>query len=194
MKKHLIIVDVQNDFVDGSLAVPGAKDAIEKINLLTASGKFDSIVATQDWHPEGHISFGLWPNHCIQHTLGAKLNPRLEQNHINLIIRKGMNPDMDSYSAFYENDKKTETGLHRFYIPDIENSSEGQQFYFVGLATDYCVKFSALDCKKEFECEEVFVIEDACAGVAEDSTTEAIEEMVKAGIKVIMTKDILNGY
>jgi nicotinamidase/pyrazinamidase len=192
MKRHLIIVDVQNDFCPGgSLAVGRGRDIISNINKLTASGFFDTIIATQDWHPEGHCSFGEWPEHCVQDTWGADLHKDLNIKPIQLIARKGMKKDVDSYSALYENDG-TETRLGRYYIPSVDNEDEDEQeFYIVGIATEVCVKFTALDFKKDFETDKVIVLFDACASLGETSFKESFIEMSKAGIEMLMVGDVL---
>jgi nicotinamidase/pyrazinamidase len=148
MRKALIIVDVQNDFCEGgALAVPHANEIIKPINQLILSNKYELIVATQDWHPAEHISFktnnpttGIWPVHCVQNTIGAKFHPRLDISKVDAIIKKGENPDIDSCSGFYDNDRINKTGLEELLLK--ENI---QAVDIVGLALDYCVKFSAED-------------------------------------------------
>jgi nicotinamidase/pyrazinamidase len=173
----LVIIDVQNDFCPGgSLAVADGDAIIPVINRLMPL--FSRVAATQDWHPADHVSFAsghkgkkpqdviihrnkeqvLWPDHCIQATHGAALHPDLDRRFINLIIHKGMDPLLDSYSAFFENDKQTQTGLHGYF--QVLGIS---RLYFCGLATDYCVFSSARDALRlGFE---VAIIEDACRGV-----------------------------
>jgi len=188
MKNALIITDVQNDFCPGgALAVADGERIIPVINALAP--KFDKTVATQDWHPSGHISFAsshgltpyeillidgveqvLWPDHCVPGTFGADFHKALDLNAVDLIIRKGNNPRIDSYSAFLENDKKTVTGLH-YYLQGlgIEN------LYFCGLATDYCIYYSALDAiKMGFR---VAVLLEASRGV--DVPTGNIDRTIK---------------
>lgn len=158
MTKALIVIDVQNDFCPGgALAVPGGDEIVPVINEMMAG--FDAVILTQDWHPSGHSSFSsshvakapfettqmpygtqvLWPEHCIQGTDGAAFHPELRRD-ADLIIRKGYRPEIDSYSAFFENDQTTPTGLQGYLkergIKDLT---------MVGLATDFCVAFSALD-------------------------------------------------
>lgn len=187
--KVLIIVDCQNDFCPGgSLAVENGDRIIPRINKLTDSGMFDLIVATQDWHPAGHISFAsthnvepfsklengtVWPDHCIQSTDGAALRPSLNQDPIRYLIRKGMEKDVDSYSGFYD-DNGVATGLHRL-IHDAN-----AEVYVVGIATDVCVQATAADAKKLGY--NVFVFSDACAGTSEDNHFQALEEMRQTGI------------
>lgn len=202
MNKVLIIVDVQNDFCPGgNLAVDKGNDIIPIVNKITSNVKFDMVIATQDWHPEDHISFAsnhgknpfdvidvaygkqmLWPTHCVQGTKGAEFHPGLNIKPIRFIIRKGMNKDIDSYSAFLENDHNTETGLFQL-IP------EGSDIYICGIATDVCVFYTALDAKKGFY-SDIFIIEDASAGVTMDGSKKAIEHMKEAGIKIISSNDL----
>ena len=198
MKNSLIIIDVQNDFCPGgALAVKAGDQIIPIINKI--SPNFDKVIATQDWHPKNHVSFAqthnkqpyetiiihgieqaLWPNHCVPGTFGAELHKDLNSKEIDLIIRKGSNPNVDSYSAFLENDKKTETGLH-YYLKGLKI----KELFFCGLATDYCVYFSAIDAKKYGF--QVSVILDATRGVdfPTDNIKHAIENMKKKGIKII---------
>ncbi|MCC2624606.1 MAG: nicotinamidase/pyrazinamidase [Burkholderiales bacterium] len=148
MRKALIIVDVQNDFCEGgALAVSHASEIIKPINQLILSNKYSLIVATQDWHPANHISFkinnpttGIWPAHCVQNTEGAKLHSNLDITRIDAIIKKGENPQIDSYSGFYDNDKINKTGLEKILFKD-----NIQAVDIVGLALDYCVRFTAED-------------------------------------------------
>lgn len=157
--KALIIVDVQNDFIPGGkLAVPEGDTIIPRINELQK--KFDLVVATQDWHPANHKSFAsqhegknpfdiielngiqqtLWPDHCIQGTSGANLHQDLNTNRIEAIFRKGTNPEIDSYSGFFDNGRKKNTGLHG-YLQDRKVDA----VYVCGLAADYCVYYTAMD-------------------------------------------------
>jgi nicotinamidase/pyrazinamidase len=183
MKRHLIIVDVQNDFCEGgSLAVDGGREIITTINKLTRSGLYDTVVATQDWHPLEHCSFDEWPEHCVQGLHGADFHPYLDRKPIQFIIRKGMRQNVDSYSAFKENDG-TPTGLNKLYSIDVgyENDFD-QEFYICGIATDVCVKATALDCAEFFDADNVNVIVDACAPVTYEGGEEALREMLEAGI------------
>ena len=162
MSEALLVIDVQNDFCPkGALAVAGGDMIIQPINA--AMDKFDIVVLTQDWHPTDHKSFAsshankepfdtvvmsygdqvLWPDHCIQGSVGAGFHPDLNHTRADVIIRKGSNPAVDSYSAFYENDKVTPTGLHGYL-----KNRDVTKLTLVGLATDYCVAFSALDAAK----------------------------------------------
>ncbi|MDN5249356.1 nicotinamidase [Bartonella sp. TP] len=144
----LIVIDMQNDFMeDGPLEVPGANEILAPINKLI--DRYDNIIFTQDWHPANHHSFtnvsktGIWPPHCIQGSKGAKINSTLNTNKAQLILRKGYRPNIDSYSAFFENDKATPTGLAAYL------QERGlKNLIFCGLATDFCVGYSVLDAIK----------------------------------------------
>jgi nicotinamidase/pyrazinamidase len=158
----LLVIDVQNDFCPGgALAVPGGDTIVAGINALMSD--FAAVILTQDWHPAGHSSFAsshpgrvplemvtmpygpqvLWPDHCVQATRGAAFHPALDTNRADLIIRKGMNAAIDSYSAFFENDRTTPTGLDGYL-----RSRGIDQLTMVGLATDFCVHYSAVDAAK----------------------------------------------
>ena len=173
----LIVVDIQNDFCPGgALAVPNGDEVVPIINSLAA--RFRHVVLTQDWHPRGHSSFAsthpgkqpfetlaasygpqvLWPDHCVQETPGAAFHAALRVPHAGLVLRKGGNPAIDSYSAFYENDRKTPTGL----IGYLRERGLGRVF-LAGLAFDFCVRYSAEDARREGFA--AFVIEDACRGI-----------------------------
>lgn len=159
MTKALIVIDVQNDFCPhGALAVPGGDEIIDGINTLMADA--DAIVLTQDWHPAGHSSFAsshagkapydmikmpygdqvLWPDHCIIGSTGARFHTELHRDRADLVIRKGFNPAIDSYSAFFENDQTTPTGLEGYL-----RTRGITELTMVGLALDFCVNFSAVD-------------------------------------------------
>ncbi|WP_425403374.1 bifunctional nicotinamidase/pyrazinamidase [Hwanghaeella sp.] len=191
----LVVVDVQNDFCEGgALAVPDGEGCIPAVNRLIAL--FDTVVLTQDWHPAGHSSFAsshtgknpfetvqmpygdqvLWPNHCVQDTFGAEFHPAMNSTKASLIIRKGFRPDIDSYSTFFENDRKTATGLTGYL--------KGRGFtriFLVGLATDFCVAWSALDGRSEGF--DVVLVEDACRAIDLDgSLNTATKEMAEAGV------------
>jgi nicotinamidase/pyrazinamidase len=172
-----LVVDVQNDFCPGgNLAVPGGDAVVPVINALAP--RFKHVVLTQDWHPAGHQSFAsshpgrkayetitvaygpqiLWPDHCVQGTPGAEFRGDLDIPHAALVIRKGFRPQIDSYSALYENDRTTPTGLAGYL------RERGLKRIFVaGLALDFCVRYSAEDAKREGF--DVVVIEDACRGI-----------------------------
>jgi len=202
-KSALIVVDVQNCFVDGgTLPVKGGAQIVPVINKL--AGSFDNIVVTQDWHTPGHASFAsthagkkpfettqmpygtqvLWPDHCVQGTDGAALSEDLSVPQAALVIRKGFHKDVDSYSAFTEADGKTTTGLAAYL------KARGIKRVFVaGLATDFCVAWSALDARKA--SFETYVVEDACRGIdTGGSLAKAWADMAKAGVKRIQSADI----
>ena len=198
MSEALLVVDVQNDFCpNGALAVAGGDTIVQQINALM--DKFNIVVLTQDWHPTDHKSFAsshenknpfdtvkmsygdqvLWPDHCIQGSMGARFHPDLNHKRADLIIRKGSNPAVDSYSAFYENDKVTPTGLDG-YLKD----REVNKVTLVGLATDYCVAFSALDAAKLGY--DVTVRLDMARGIdSYGSMNSAIDKMSKAGVHLV---------
>ena len=202
-KSVLVVVDVQNCFLPGgSLAVGKGEEVIPIINRLGKS--FANVVMTQDWHTPGHISFAsshagkkpfetiklpygdqvLWPDHCVQGTDGAMIHKDLNIPHAQLVIRKGFRKSVDSYSAFREADRKTVTGLAAYL------KSRGLNRVFVtGLATDFCVAWTAMDARKEgFETS---VIEDACRGIdAQGSLAKAWDAMKKAGVKRIQSGDL----
>ncbi|HTV47035.1 MAG TPA: bifunctional nicotinamidase/pyrazinamidase [Phycisphaerae bacterium] len=205
MKPALIIVDLQNDFVPGgALAVIGGDEIIPLVNQLQSH--FDLIVATQDWHPANHGSFAanhlgrrvfelatlgglpqmLWPIHCVEGTAGAEFVPGLQTTRIKKIIHKGTDQGIDSYSGFFDNGHRKATGLD-----DYLRAQEVSDVYIVGLATDYCVKFTALDARQlGFETH---LIEDACRGVDLNpgDVEQAIAQVRSAGVKVIHGADVL---
>ena len=191
----LIVIDVQNDFCPGGrLAVAGGDAIVPGINALMAD--FGTVVLTQDWHPAGHSSFAsshpghapfttvempygtqtLWPDHCVQGSDGAALRADLATDPAALIIRKGMNPAIDSYSAFFENDRETPTGLEGFL-----RSRGIANLTLVGLATDYCVAFSALDAARLGFA--VTVRRDLCRAIdLNGSLDQAMAAMADAGV------------
>lgn len=191
----LIIVDVQNDFCsNGALAVPGGDEIVPAVNRLAA--EFAHVILTQDWHPRGHTSFAsshpgkqpfeaievaygeqvLWPDHCVQGTLGAAFHPRLDVPHAELIVRKGFRRGIDSYSAFVENDHRTPTGLAGYLR---ERGLE--RLTLCGLATDFCVLYSALDGRRAGF--DVGVVTGACRGIDIDgSLGRALASMREAGV------------
>lgn len=199
----LLVIDVQNCFTPGgSLAVKDGDTIIPLINKL--GGYFEHVVLTQDWHTPAHVSFAsshsgkkpfeaiklpygdqvLWPDHCVQGTQGAELHPGLKIPHAELIIRKGYRREIDSYSAFLEADGKTPTGLAGYL------KERGlTECYFAGLATDFCVAWSALDARKAgFNAA---VIEDACRGIdVQGSLAKAWADMQAAGVKRMQSSDI----
>ena len=198
----LIIVDIQNDFLfGGALAVKNGDDIIPIVNNLQQS--FNHIIATQDWHSVNHKSFAnehknkkigdfinlngveqiLWPNHCIENTFGSQFSKILDIEKVDRVIKKGNNPEIDSYSGFFENDKKTKTELDNYL-----KKKNIDTIYICGLATDYCVKHTALDAVELGY--KTYLIEDAIKGVniSEQDSENAISEMKNKG--VIITKSI----
>jgi nicotinamidase/pyrazinamidase len=203
--KALLIVDVQNDFLPGgALAVPEGDQIIPVINQLQDS--FEFIVATQDWHPANHGSFAanhtnkkpgefvnlsgveqiLWPIHCVQDTVGAEFHPKLEQKNWKAVFQKGTNPYVDSYSGFFDNNRMQDTGLR-----DYLKGNGVHTVYVVGLATDYCVKYTVLDALSEGF--KTYLIEDATKGVnlSPQDGERAITEMSKGGAEVIKSGSII---
>ncbi|MDM1344305.1 bifunctional nicotinamidase/pyrazinamidase [Acinetobacter pseudolwoffii] len=200
----LLVVDVQRGFTPGgNLAVANADQIIPNINLL--GQYFQNIILTQDWHPENHISFAdnhpakaaydsiqldygtqvLWPKHCVQGTVDAELHPDLNLPQAQLIIRKGFDSRIDSYSAFMEADQKTTTGLAGYL-----RERGIDTVFVVGIATDFCVAWTAIDaCKLGFK---TFVIADASKGIdLNGSLQHAWQDMLAHGVKRIYTKDIV---
>ncbi len=193
-----LVIDVQNDFCPGGLLpVPHGDDVVSPINRLAS--RFTHVVLTQDWHPRGHHSFAsshpgrkpyetiqahygaqtLWPDHCIQETHGAQLHEDLEIPHAELILRKGFRPDIDSYSAFFENDRKTPTGLAGYL-----HERGFTRVFLAGLAFDYCVRYSAEDAQRQGFT--AVIIEDACRAISvEDSVEAARLSFVAHGINTI---------
>ena len=191
----LLVIDVQNDFCpDGALAVNGGNEIVAGINALM--GQFDAVVLTQDWHPAGHSSFAsthagaapydmmempygpqvLWPDHCIQGSDGAAFHPLLKTDHADLVIRKGYNPAIDSYSAFFENDHKTPTGLEGYL-----RTRGIKEVTLVGLALDFCVNYSAVDAAQAGF--KVTVRTDLCRAIdLNGSLVEAENAMRGAGV------------
>ena len=198
MRSALLVIDVQNDFCPGgALAVADGDAVVESANRLMP--EYDLVVATQDWHPADHCSFAsqhpgaalydnvcvggieqtLWPDHCVQGSAGAALHPGLDTGRVNLILRKGMRPGLDSYSAFFENDRRTATGLAGYL--------EGlgvRHVALCGLATDYCVCCSALDAARLGFAVEVLT--GACRGVdlPPGNVARAVAEMRAAGVRI----------
>ncbi len=191
----LLVIDVQNDFCSGgALAVPDGEAVVPVINALAA--RFGHVVLTQDWHPGGHLSFAsshagrqpfetteldygtqvLWPDHCVQGTAGAAFHADLALPQAELVLRKGFRPAIDSYSAFFENDQTTPTGLGGY----LRERGLGRVF-LCGLATDFCVQFSALDARHlGFE---TVLVEDACRAIdLEGSLAAARTKMAEAGV------------
>jgi nicotinamidase/pyrazinamidase len=196
----LLVIDVQNDFCpEGALAVPKGDEVVPAVNRLVA--RFAHVLLTQDWHPPGHRSFAsahagkkpfettelaygtqvLWPDHCVQLTPGAAFHRHLAAGKAELIIRKGFRPEIDSYSAFFENDRKTPTGLSGYL-----RTRGFKRLFMAGLATDFCVHYSAVDgAALGFE---VVVLEDGCRAIdLAGSLATAKEAMTKAGVRLDMS-------
>jgi nicotinamidase/pyrazinamidase len=191
----LVVVDIQNDFCPGgSLSVPQGDEVVPVINRLAE--RFPHVVLTQDWHPPDHLSFAsahpgkqpydviavdygpqiLWPDHCVRATRGAEFHKDLRIPHAALVLRKGIHRRIDSYSTFYENDRKTPTGLVGYL-----RERGFTRVVLAGLAFDFCVRYSAEDAQREGF--EVVVIEDACRGIDVDgSMTAARESLERLGI------------
>lgn len=191
----LVIVDVQNDFCSGgALAVADGETIVPAINRL--SQRFGTVVATQDWHPPGHISFAsahgrapfettelaygiqvLWPDHCVQGTAGAAFHPQLDLAPVQMIVRKGFHAGVDSYSGLLEADRATSTGLAGYL-----RERGVSRVFLTGLATDFCVAWTALDVARAGFA--VVLVEDACRAIDLDgSLARAIEEMAEAGVQ-----------
>lgn len=200
----LIVVDVQNDFCPGgALPVPLGDEVVAPIN--TVMRLFEHVVLSQDWHPSGHVSFAsshpgkavgdtaivagleqyLWPDHCVQGTEGAAFHPNLDTDAASLILRKGMRPTLDSYSCFFENDRRTSTGLEGWLRTlDIE------RLFVTGLATDYCVLYTVLDALAlGFD---VVVLEDCirAVGLPPGSAERALDSMKQGGAVFALSEDI----
>lgn len=201
-----IVVDIQNDFCPGgALSVPRGDEVIPLINQLAE--RFPNVVLTQDWHPPDHLSFAsthpgknpydtiivdygpqiLWPDHCVRTTLGADFHKNLDVPHAALVLRKGIDRKIDSYSTFYENDRKTPTGLVG-YLRD----RGFKRVFLAGLAFDFCVRYSAEDATREGF--EVVVIEDACRGIDINGSVAATHESLsKLGVVRTTTEELLIG-
>ena len=202
--KALIVVDVQNDFIPGgALAVPEGDKVVPVCNQLMSS--FELVVATQDWHPKNHASFAanhpgrsvgevidlhgmpqvLWPVHCVQNTPGAMFVPGLKTELFTRVFQKGTDTEIDSYSGFFDNGHRKATGLGEYLA-----SQKVTDVYVCGLATDYCVKFTALDAYQLGM--KVHLIEDACRGVnlKGGDVDRAIEEMRRTGVEVLQSSKL----
>lgn len=204
----LLLIDLQNDFMPGgTLPVPFGDEIVPVANRLIPC--FRWVIATQDWHPANHGSFAsnnpghkpgdiiklagipqtLWPAHCIQYTSGAELVKPLDTLAINHMVTKGTNPQIDSYSGFYDNAHQQSTDLMEYL-----HNHHIQTIYLCGIATDYCVKFTALDaCQAGFN---VYLIEDACRGVnlQPNDSLQAMATMKSAGVTIISSQDIINSF
>jgi nicotinamidase/pyrazinamidase len=197
-----LVVDVQNDFCPGgNLAVPGGADVVPIVNRLAR--RFPNVVLTQDWHPRGHHSFAsthpgrkpydtlpfaygpqiLWPDHCVQASKGAEFHAGLDIAHANLLIRKGYRREIDSYSAFYENDRKTKTGLAGYL-----RERGLKRLFIAGLALDFCVRYSAEDALREGFV--AIVVEDACRGIDTQGSMDATRKSFAAlGVATVASSE-----
>jgi nicotinamidase/pyrazinamidase len=203
-RRALLVIDVQNDFCPGgSLAVPDGSAVVPVINRLMPL--FPVVVATQDWHPAGHVSFAsahpgaepfstipvdgdaqtLWPDHCVAGTDGAELHTGLDTAPLDLVLRKGTSPQLDSYSAFFENDRRTPTGLAGYL-----RERGVSEVYLSGLAADVCVYFSALDAVR-LGLSATF-IEDATRGIDAPPGTlaERLEQLRRSGVRMIRSGQV----
>ena len=197
--KALVLVDLQNDFLPaGALPVPDGDQVIPLANQIMQ--RFDLVVATQDWHPSNHASFAaihpgkmpgdvidldglqqtLWPVHCVQNTVGSAFAPGLDISRVRKIIRKGTDPGIDSYSGFFDNGHRKSTGLD-FYL----KQAGVTETFILGLATDYCVKFTAMDALELGFA--TYVLVDACRGVELQTgdVAAALHDMATAGVQII---------
>jgi len=204
----LLVIDVQNGFISepGELPVPEGHLVVPLIHDLLPH--FPVRVATQDWHPREHQSFAsrhpgtkpfdrgtlgglpqtFWPDHCVQGTRGAELHPGLDQNWIQAILRKGMDPRTDSYSGFSDNAGRNPTGLD-----GLLKSRGVRKIYLAGLALDYCVRWSALDARRLLPEAEVYVIVDATRPVDRTTGAEALRDLSHAGIRLLPSAEVLAG-
>lgn len=205
----LLRIDIQNDFIPGgALAVPGGDEIIEDVNRLSQAFHEAGalIVDSQDWHPAIHKSFAsnhpgkapfdtmpmpygeqvLWPDHCIQGLFGAEFHTDLTTDFAAMVVRKGMNPEIDSYSAFFENDKLTPTGLGGAL-----SAKKIRRVFLVGLAYDFCVGYSALDAIRLPMCPDVYVVKDLTRAIDLNGSVAAIEDLFAAyKVNVITSADI----
>ncbi|TVQ35619.1 MAG: bifunctional nicotinamidase/pyrazinamidase [Spirochaetaceae bacterium] len=205
VRSAMIVVDVQRDFCPGgALAVDQGDQVVPVINALAPRVAY--VAATKDWHPAGHVSFAsshsgkkpfdsveladgtsqiLWPDHCVQATPGSEFQPDLDTRPLDVILHKGANPRLDSYSAFFENDKRTSTGLVHLL-----RGNGFDTLLICGLATDVCVFFTAMDARKlGFS---VYVVEDACRGVdvPSGSVQNALTELRSAGCQIVHSAEL----
>jgi nicotinamidase/pyrazinamidase len=198
--RALLLVDIQNDFLPGgALAVPRGEEVVPVANAL--QGRFELVVASQDWHPPDHKSFAtshpgrrpgdrielagleqiLWPPHCVHGTPGAELAPALDTRRVERVFRKGTDPEIDSYSAFFDNAHRRATGLEEFF-----KDRGVREVYLVGLATDCCVRYSALDAVRLGL--RTVLVEDGCRGIEARDVARALEEMRRAGVEIVPSR------
>ena len=201
--RALLLIDIQNDFLPGgALAVPEGDAIIPIVNKLQE--QFDLVVATQDWHPENHKSFAsnhegrntfevielkgleqvLWPDHCLQGSSGAAFSNAVNMNRVEAVFRKGLNPEIDSYSGFYDNGHLKSTGL-----TDYLRGKEVREVYLAGLAADYCVYFSAKDALQEGF--KAFIIEDATRPINPEGFEKAKADVEARGGKLVQSQSLL---
>ncbi|QLF70812.1 bifunctional nicotinamidase/pyrazinamidase [Peteryoungia desertarenae] len=206
MTKALLLIDIQNGFCPGGNLPVAEGDAVVPVaNRLMASGQYDLIIASQDWHPANHGSFAsqhdrkqpfemgelsgkpqmMWPDHCVQGTNDAAFHPDLRADQIDYIQLKGENPAVDSYSAFRDNDQSALTGL-----ADYLKSRHVTELDIMGLATDYCVQFSVLDAAEMLPGVKLRLIEDGCRGIDPSGVDAALKAMAAAGVAIIQSRDI----
>ncbi len=204
--KALLLIDMQNGFCPGgNLPVPDGDSVIAVANRLISEGGYDVVVASQDWHPANHGSFAsqhpgkkpfdmgelsgqpqvMWPDHCVQGTADAEFHPDLDVSEIDYIQQKGENPAVDSYSAFRDNDRAALTGLAGYL-----KAQQITELDICGLATDYCVKFSAIDAREMLPEVNVRFVSDASRGIDPQGVESAISEMRARGIDII-TSDVI---
>jgi nicotinamidase/pyrazinamidase len=202
--RALLLIDIQNDFCPGgALAVPDGDAVVPVANDMAR--RFDLVVATQDWHPPEHVSFAanhpgkhsgdvievhgmpqnLWPPHCVQGSEGAEFRPDLDLSAVDEVCRKGEDPEIDSYSGFFDNARLRDTGLQ-----GLLREAGVDTVYILGLATDYCVKFTALDAVDlGFR---TYLIEDGCGGVDLEpgDAARAVDEMSEAGVHIVRSAEV----
>ncbi len=196
--RALIVVDMQNDFMpNGSLPVSKSLEIVPLINRLM--DRFDFVVATQDWHPKDHVSFAsnhpkckagdvidgqrLWPQHCVQNTYGAEFAPNLATERFDFVVHKGSNPKIDSYSAFFDNAHLKKTDLAPYLL-----GKGVSAVYFVGVALDVCVLYSALDALELGFASAV--ITDACRGIDEEGVEKALSKMRERGVRLLSSNQV----
>lgn len=200
MKKALIIVDVQNDFCEGgALAVPEANSIIPYINSLTQNTDYDEIILTQDWHPANHKSFAsnngkkvgetitlnggpqfMWPDHCVQGTFGAEFHPELDRSKVTHIVQKGKNPEVDSYSGFQDNNHFVKTDLN-----DYLQYHDIRLVEIVGLALDYCVKYTCLDAVENGYITCLHFQGTKAVNVKPENGKDTIYQLIQNGVSIL---------
>lgn len=201
--KALLLVDIQNDFSPtGALPVPEGDQVVPVVNGI--QDRFDLVVATQDWHPQDHQSFAvyhgknpgeiidlngieqiLWPVHCVQESTGARFIAGLNMSRVQKIVQKGLDPQVDSYSGFFDNDHKSATGLGDFL-----RDKGVEEVYVTGLALDYCVKFTAMDSNQLGFKTKLIVDATRAVNINAGDGDKAIDDMKSAGIEIIESKDV----